>query len=243
MENLKNITKYVIYLRLSKEDRNRKQYGFGSQMNDIDNFLSSFHGDGSAEVVGVFKEFVKSSSDHKEEQEKAIKMCKEQGATLLIAKVDRFSRRVSQWALAIESDLSIRVAVMPHATTFELHIYAALSQQEREFIRSRVKAGLAVAKDKGVKLGAASDEYKRNPNNATVKNMQKSKNRAEELRVYIVAAINMSKSGKVGYRAIARVLTGMECELPSGDKGIWQPSQVKRVMNKLGLSLSTTKEE
>ncbi|WP_250395364.1 recombinase family protein [Synechococcus sp. MU1655] len=42
---------------------------------------------------------------------------------------------------------------MPNADKFQLHIYAALAEQEREFISQRTKAGLQRAKERSVKLG------------------------------------------------------------------------------------------
>ena len=43
---------------------------------------------------------------------------------------------------------------MPYADAFQLHIYAALAEQERQFISQRTKAALRQAKERGVKLGA-----------------------------------------------------------------------------------------
>ena len=45
--------------------------------------------------------------------------------------------------------LSFRVASMPYADKFQLHIYAALAEQEREFISVRTKAALREAKAAG----------------------------------------------------------------------------------------------
>lgn len=135
-------TKYVTYQRLSVEDRKRTQHGFDSQWYDIEDYLEKEGG----EIVGSFKEFVSGAADSKPELEKAIQMCKDTGATLLIAKLDRLSRKVSQISLLMESDVQLRVALMPNASTFELHIYASLAQQERDMIRDRIKRGLAVVK-------------------------------------------------------------------------------------------------
>ena len=41
--------------------------------------------------------------------------------------------------------LSLRVASMPTADKFQLHIYAALAEKEREFISTRTRAALAAA--------------------------------------------------------------------------------------------------
>jgi DNA invertase Pin-like site-specific DNA recombinase len=51
----------------------------------------------------------------------------------------------------------LRVASMPNADNFQLHIYAALAEQEREFISKRTKAALAIANEHH------EDERKKNP--------------------------------------------------------------------------------
>ena len=51
----------------------------------------------------------------------------------------------------------LRVATMPQADKFQLHIYAALAEQERDFISARTKAALKAAKARGTKLGAFRD--------------------------------------------------------------------------------------
>jgi len=43
---------------------------------------------------------------------------------------------------------------MPNATDFQLHIFAALAQEERRLISERTKAALAEAKRRGKILGA-----------------------------------------------------------------------------------------
>ena len=42
---------------------------------------------------------------------------------------------------------------MPHATEFQLHIFAALAQEERRLISERTRNALAEAKKRGVQLG------------------------------------------------------------------------------------------
>ena len=53
-----------------------------------------------------------------------------------------------------EKGLTFKVAQMPYADAFQLHIYAALAEQERQFISQRTKAALKEAKRRGVRLGA-----------------------------------------------------------------------------------------
>ena len=89
----------------------------------------------------------------------AIALAKRTGATLLVARLDRLSRSVAFIATLMEDKkLDFRVATMPTACKFNLHIYAALAEQEREFISKRTKAALQAAKARGVKLGGARPE-------------------------------------------------------------------------------------
>lgn len=226
------MTKFVIYRRLSKEDKSKTQHGFDSQMRDINFYLSSLD---SYEVVGDFQEFISGGEDNKPELTKAMQLCERCGATLLVAKLDRLSRRVSQIAGYMEGKVRFKVASIPNADNFQLHLYSALAEQERATIRMRVKQGLAAAKDKGVKLGAASDKYQRNPNNATKRNMKEATTRTQHL----VEKIKLVSSGmaKPTFKSVAECLTKNNTPLPSGKEGVWSASQVKRVCDRFEVSI------
>lgn len=75
----------------------------------------------------------------------ALAACKEHNATLVVAKLDRLSRDVEDIAGLVKR-VPFKVATMPNADSFQLHLYAALAQQEREFIAQRTKAALATLK-------------------------------------------------------------------------------------------------
>lgn len=77
----------------------------------------------------------------------ALEACAKHGATLVVAKLDRLSRDVEDIA-GLMKRVKFKVATMPHAEAFQLHIYAALAQQEREFIAQRTTAALASLKTK-----------------------------------------------------------------------------------------------
>ena len=69
----------------------------------------------------------------------------------MVSKLDRLSRKVSTIAALMEDKrIGFRVAQMPYADNFQLHIYAALAEQERQFISARTKAALAEAKARGL---------------------------------------------------------------------------------------------
>ena len=140
--------KYVAYYRVSTSKQQKSGLGLAAQQAAIKSFLQP-----NDELVGEFVEAVSGKRDDREQLQQAIKSARKHGAKLVIAKLDRFSRKVSFIARMMESDVGLVVADMPNATEFQLHIFAALAQEERRLISARTKAALAQAKLRGVALG------------------------------------------------------------------------------------------
>ncbi|MEN1600891.1 recombinase family protein [Pseudomonas aeruginosa] len=63
------------------------------------------------------------------------------GLPIVVAKLDRIGRDVEHVA-ALMKRTTIKVATMPKADAFQLHLFAALAEQERQFIRQRTKDAL-----------------------------------------------------------------------------------------------------
>ena len=140
------------------------------------------------------------SNNDRGELNKAVSLAKSENAILLIAKLDRLSRKVSFIASMMEDKrLQIKVCSMPHADNFQLHIYAALAEQEREFISMRTKAGLAAAKAKGVKLGGLRDK-------TNARNIAKRK-QADVFAAKVWVAIEPMHQSGLNYSQIAKRLT------------------------------------
>ena len=145
--------RYVVYRRVSTEDQGRSGLGLEAQNRDINLFLENFSEE-PFEVIEEFKDHMSGKSAERPELAKAIDLVKKSGAELLVSKLDRLSRKVSFIASIMDDKkVTLRVASMPNADNFQLHIYAALAEQEREFISARTKAALVEAKAKGKKLG------------------------------------------------------------------------------------------
>jgi len=142
---------FVIYTRVSTEDQGRSGLGLEAQRRDIGFFLQSI---GEHEIVGEFQEVMSGKTDSRPALMQALRLVKVTGAELLVSKLDRLSRDVAMIAnLMKDRDVSFRVATMPGADKFHMHIYAGLAEQERDIISMRTKAALAAAKARGAKLG------------------------------------------------------------------------------------------
>src|SRR3954466_11441966 len=89
---------------------------------------------------------------------KALHLAKVTGATLVIAKLDRLSRNAAFLLALRDSGVRFAAVDLPEANDLTVGIMALVAQQEREATSKRTKEALAIARNRGVKLG--------NPNGA-----------------------------------------------------------------------------
>ena len=143
------MTDYVSYYRVSTEKQGRSGLGLAAQKAKVSSFLSA-----NDRVLGEYVDVQSGRKDNRTELNKALAVAKASKAKLVIARLDRFSRKVSFIARIMDEGISLCCAEMPNATEFQLHIFAALAQEERRLISERTKAALAEAKKRGRKLGA-----------------------------------------------------------------------------------------
>ena len=130
--------------------------GLEAQERDIKLFLENY-AETPYEVIGEFIEVQSGKENERKELNAAIALAKKEKAILCVSKLDRLSRRVSFIASLMEDrELDFKVAQMPYADKFQLHIYAALAEQERFFISQRTRSALKAYKERNPdkKLGA-----------------------------------------------------------------------------------------
>ena len=215
--------RYVIYRRVSTDEQGKSGLGLEAQDRDIRLYLEGYS-DQPFEVVAEFTEVASGSDDRRPELTKALDMARKHGAELLVAKLDRLSRKVSFIASLLDDrKVQLRVAAMPQADKFQLHIYAALAEQEREFISIRTKAALKEAKARGVKLGGARDK--------TLKRNQEVQRKATERAQNVAGLIQPLREAGKSLREIAAELNRAGVRTARG--GEWQASQVKRTIERL----------
>lgn len=154
------MARYVTYLRVSTASQGRSGLGLAAQRSRVEQFLTN-----KDEVLAEFVEVQSGRIDTRIELWKAIDFARKHSAKVLIAKLDRFSRRVSFISALMDQGVGLVVADMPHATDFQLHIFAALAQEERRLISERTRSALREAKRRGVVLGkngaVLADKHKR----------------------------------------------------------------------------------
>ena len=147
--------KFIAYTRVSTT---KQGLGLDAQTNAINNYIASHGGT----IIAQYSEKESGKETiNRVELQKAIAHDKCEGATLIVAKLDRLSRSIADiFTLRKDKQLNFEVCDLDASDTLMLGIFATLAQQERELISRRTREALAALKTKGVKLG--------NPNAADV---------------------------------------------------------------------------
>jgi DNA invertase Pin-like site-specific DNA recombinase len=219
--------KAVTYCRVSTKKQGVSGLGLEAQQEQIATFLKG----GDWEVISAYEEIESGSVNNRVELDKAVKEVVANDATLIFAKLDRFSRDVELTAKMLKSGVKFKICEMPSATEFTIHIYAAVAMEERRMAIARTIAGLKAAKARGVKLG--------NPNIKLIQNdgaKGMSKNSTDFARSVYPIIQQIQKAGIVSARGIAVALNSRGVDTYQSKRiptPRWQAQQVTRILSKV----------
>src|SRR3954469_811518 len=104
-------------------------------------------------LVAEFSDVASGKDDNRPGFQAALARCRQLGAVLAAARLDRITRRAHTLSQLLEDGYSVRAADMPGADDLMMRVYAAMAQKERELISQRTRAALAASKARGVVLG------------------------------------------------------------------------------------------
>ncbi|HCL3219648.1 TPA: recombinase family protein [Pseudomonas aeruginosa] len=164
------------------------------------------------------------------------------GFPVVVAKLDRLSRDVEHVAGLMKSH-DFKVATMPTADTFQIHLFAALAEQERTFIRARTREALAALQaraDSGDAEAQAKVERRREAGKKAVVTghaREATQARVSSFLSSIKDAVELALfKGASTLQGVADALNAKGVTTARG--GRWSPTQVSRVMDRLNLSFS-----
>lgn len=214
--------KFVAYYRVSTAKQGASGLGLEAQRDAVTKFLNG----GDWELVAEFVEVESGRKSAKDRPElaAALATCKRQRATLIVAKLDRLARDVKLILSLIDSGAQVRFVDFPEipegaAGRFMLTMLAAAAEFERRMISERTKAGLAVAKARGVKLG--------NPANLQPNFIQRQR-AANAHAGKLQPTLDAMKARGLTQRAMVAELNSIGVPAPKG--GQWGLSQLQRVL-------------
>ena len=137
------------YYRVSTDKQGKSGHGLEAQRATVEAFARSHNWP----IIGEFTEIETGKRNDRPQLNAALKACKKQKARLVIAKLDRLSRKLSFITMLIDSNIDFVCCDNPHATKLTVHILGAMGEHERDMIGKRTKEALAAAKQRGVVLG------------------------------------------------------------------------------------------
>ena len=210
-----DMTKVVIYRRVSTREQGDSQLGLEAQLNQCRTACDGLT------IVGDFVEVVSGKANPRDRPElmAAIALCQKEGARLMVAKLDRFSREVYHVTgycdryFFVERTPDLICAESPKATMLEIRIRAVVAQEEREMISKRTRAALAARKARGD-----------SPNGAVGRENHQKKC-SEATSEAIAYALQMRGAGQ-GYHTIAKSLN--EAGHTTSKGGKWYPANIRQ---------------
>lgn len=230
--------KVIAYYRVSTKRQGESGLGLEAQREYVETAAQA----NGWEVIAEYTDINVSGSVHPLERPQASKAFAHD-LPVVVAKLDRLSRDVEHIA-GLMKRADFKVATMPHAKTLELHLYAMLAQQEREFISQRTKealhklsdrakAGDAVAQEKVANRAETLARGRTKANQA--KGGESTKAKAEAFAQSVRDTVELCVlKGTRTLQGVADCLNTKGVTTAKGGK--WKPMQVKRVMERLALS-------
>lgn len=216
--------KFIAYYRVSTQKQGASGLGLEAQQAAVARYLNG----GAWELIGEFREVETGKGADalakRPQLRAALDACKKNGATLLIAKLDRLARNVHFVSGLLETGVEFVAADMPQANKVMIQMHAVMSEWERDQISARTKAALAAAKARGVVLGHAGAENLR-------PNIEERQRAARAFAVKLRPLFEGMKARGLSQRAMAEELNSVGVPAPKG--GAWRLSQVQRVISKL----------
>jgi DNA invertase Pin-like site-specific DNA recombinase len=222
-------TRYAVGLyRVSTAEQGQSGLGLEAQQASVRAFVASQ----GWVLVSEHSDIASGKDDRRPGFQAALLKCRQLGAVLVAARLDRITRRAHTLSQLLEDGVSIRAADMPGADDLMMRIYAAMAQKERELISARTKAALAAAKARGTVLGGDRG-YRpaRGPDAASAAMAR----RLEADRAAHRLTLEMERlraEGIVGMAALARALSARAIPTP-GKASEWTHTTVARVMARM----------
>ena len=212
------MTKYIAYYRVSTRKQGNSGLGLDAQKETVRSLTGE----------DPIAEFVEVESGRKRNRPKlaeALAAAKKEGATLVVAKLDRLARNARFLLEIQDAGVEIMFCDLPqlngHMGKFIVTIFAAVAELESGMVSDRVTKALAQSKKRGVVLGVTGKDR-------AMENKAKSHDFAKQVEPHIISARACGKTSAV---AVAGYLN--DNSIPTQNNGTWHPMTVKRVMERL----------
>jgi DNA invertase Pin-like site-specific DNA recombinase len=214
--------RFVAYYRVSTDRQGKSGLGLDAQREAVKDYLNGGHWT----LIGEFTEVESGRSHRRPMLDAAIGLCKEQGATLVIAKLDRLYRNAFFVNKLYHDGVDFVAADQPYANKLTIQILASVAEHEAELISERTRAALAAVKRRGKRLGSPKPEV------GGFYAGLVSKKTADEYAAKVMPIVrDLRKAGCHTLREIAEGLERHGVATPRGGLK-WWPSMVNNLLKR-----------
>jgi DNA invertase Pin-like site-specific DNA recombinase len=217
--------KFVAYFRVSTGRQGKSGLGLDAQRERVLTYLNG----GNWSLVGEFTEVESGRMNDRPALESAIKLCKKEKATLVVATLDRLTRDLAFGAMLLnDRQVKFVCADFPEASREMLQMRMVFAEWEARKIGERTRVALAELKKKGKRLGSPTPEV---GSAIGMKVLQKKADNYAERVGPIVREI-ITKTGASTLQDIADALAARGVQTPRGNTE-WHRSQVSNLLRRM----------
>lgn len=216
--------RFVAYYRVSTARQGQSGLGLDAQREAVARYLNG----GAWELVEEFTETETGKGvdalAKRPQLRAALELSKRQGATLIIAKLDRLARNVAFIAGMMESRVKFVACDMPDANELTVHVMAAFAEHEAKRIGERTREALAAAKARGVRLGVAGPENLK-------PNLEARQQSADAFANKLAGLVIGFRARGLTQRSMVSELNLLGIKTPNG--GSWHRGQLCRLLERI----------
>ena len=213
--------KFVAYYRVSTQKQGLSGLGLEAQKIAVSAYLKETEWQLIDEYTEIETGKGANALDKRPQLRAALDNARKQGATLIIAKLDRLARNVHFVSGLLETGVEFVAADMPQANKVMIQMYSVMAEWERDQISARTKAALHAARASGVRLGVAGTKNLQ-------RNLAERKEASCEFARRLAGVINGFKASNLTQRAMVVELNQLGIRAPRG--GEWSLNQLQRVI-------------
>ena len=180
-------------------------------------------------LVAEFSDVASGKDDRRPGFQAALLKCRQLGAVLVAARLDRITRRAHTLPQLLEEGYAIRAADMPGADDLMMRIYAAMAQKERELISEQTRAALQAARVRGKALGGDRGWRPAAGPDTAAAALARSQRAAQAAHRLLPALDGLRAERHISHAALARALNAQGLPTPKG-RGAWTHTTVARVL-------------
>ena len=216
---------FIAYYRVSTSGQAQSGLGLEAQRQAVLDFINGI----GNRLIAEFPEVESGKRCDRPELNNALNRCRETGAKLVIARLDRLARNAAFLLTLRDSGVEFVAADMPDANRLTVGIMALVAEDEAERISQRTKAALAAAKARGVKLGGIRSWE------AVNTSISRRASAADQHAATVAPIIKEIRgAGITSLEGIAQALQARG--IPTARGGRWRAQTVRNVLLRKGLS-------